>query len=100
VNETFENKFPGFVFNVSNYHNVNHLLVIADLLLTDYSSIPFEFALLHKPMVFFAYDLETYADEKGLWYDYEDLVPGPIGNTTKQLIEAAFMAYKPHTKAR
>lgn len=87
VNETFENKFPGFVFNVSNYHNVNHLLVIADLLLTDYSSIPFEFALLHKPMVFFAYDLETYADEKGFWYDYEDLVPGPIVKTTQELID-------------
>src|SRR5699024_5554544 len=51
VNETFENKYPGFVFNVSSYHDINHLLVVTDILVTDYSSIPFEYSLLNKPMV-------------------------------------------------
>src|SRR5699024_12558819 len=58
INGEFQNKYPGFVINVSGNYNINHLLVITDILITDYSSIPFEFSLLNKPMVFFAYDLE------------------------------------------
>src|SRR5699024_3027947 len=50
VNGTFENKYPGFVYNVSSYPNINELLVITDLLVTDYSSIPFEYAFLNRPM--------------------------------------------------
>ena len=80
------NDFPDFIFNVSNYHDVNHLLTVTDLLITDYSSIPFEFSLLHKPMVFFAYDLEEYAQSRGFWEPYEELVPGPIVENTSELI--------------
>src|SRR5699024_10992223 len=45
-----KNTYPDFVYNVSNEYNINHLLLITDILITDYSSIPFEFALLQKPM--------------------------------------------------
>src|SRR5699024_10134934 len=65
VNGTFENKYPGFVYNLSSYPNINHLLVISDLLVTDYSSIPVEFSLLNKPMIFYAYDLDDYAASTG-----------------------------------
>lgn len=87
VNGTFENKYPGFVYNVSSYPDINELLVVTDLLITDYSSIPFEYALLKRPMIFYAYDLDAYAEKRGFWEIYEELVPGPIVKTTNELVE-------------
>ena len=79
--------YSDFVIDVSNYHNLSHLLTITDLLITDYSSIPFEFSLLNKPMIFYAYDLEAYAKQRGFWEDYEELVPGPVVKTTDDLLK-------------
>src|SRR5690625_4838579 len=82
-----KNTYPDFVYNVSNEYNINHLLLITDILITDYSSIPFEFALLNKPMIFFAYDIDEYADARGFWDNYDKLVPGPIVENTDDLID-------------
>jgi|SRR5690625_3152645 len=86
VSGMLKNDYPDFVFNVSVDYNINHLLVITDILISDYSSIPFEFSLLHKPMVFFAYDIDQYAEERGFWDNYDNLVPGPIVENTDNLI--------------
>ncbi|MEI3607804.1 CDP-glycerol glycerophosphotransferase family protein [Pseudogracilibacillus sp. SE30717A] len=87
VNSEFKNKYPGFIYNVSSYSNINDLLLGTDILITDYSSIPFEFSLLHKPMIFYAYDLEEYAQKRGIWTDYIARVPGPVVETTQELIQ-------------
>ncbi len=86
VNGEFQNKYPGFVYNVSSYSSINDLLLCTDILITDYSSIPFEFSLLHKPMIFYAYDFEEYAHKRGVWPDYIAKVPGPVVSTTQELI--------------
>lgn len=86
VNYDFENKYPGFIYNVTNYDEINHLLIGTDILITDYSSIPFEFSLLNRPMIFYAYDLDTYKDERGLWDNYEEQVPGPVVKNTMEII--------------
>lgn len=87
INKTYYNEqYPGFVYDFSDYKNVNELLLITDFLITDYSSIPFEFALLERPMIFYPYDLESYEKERGIWKEYEQLVPGPIVFTTKDII--------------
>ncbi|RFU66859.1 CDP-glycerol glycerophosphotransferase family protein [Bacillus sp. V59.32b] len=85
---SYENEFPGFVYDLSSsgFH-INELLLITDYLITDYSSIPYEFSLLRKPMIFFAYDLDAYTKERGLWDEYENMVPGPVVTTTKEIIE-------------
>ncbi|MFD1706493.1 CDP-glycerol glycerophosphotransferase family protein [Siminovitchia sediminis] len=87
VHFDFSNTYPDFVFDVSQHADVNELLVVTDLLISDYSSIPFEFSLLERPMVFFAYDLQDYARSRGFWEPYEQLVPGPIVQTTEELIQ-------------
>lgn len=79
-------KYDHFVYDFSNYPNVNDLLIIADVLITDYSSIPFEFALLEKPMIFYPYDLLEYVQERGLWEPYEQTVPGPIARSTDEIL--------------
>jgi len=86
MNVTFNNKYPDFIIDVSNYVNINELLVITDILITDYSSIPFEFSLLNRPILFYAYDLEEYSQSRGFWEDYEHMVPGPVLKTTDELI--------------
>ncbi|MBT2757221.1 CDP-glycerol glycerophosphotransferase family protein [Mesobacillus foraminis] len=79
--------YPGFVYNYSSSkYDINELLLIANYLITDYSSIPYEFSLLNKPMIFFAYDLEQYKKERGLMDNYEHTVPGPVVNHTKDII--------------
>src|SRR5699024_12602312 len=62
-------------------------IFMTDILISDYSSVPFEFSLMCKPMVFFAYDLEEYAHSKGFWENYAELVPGPVVKNTDDLID-------------
>lgn len=92
MTEDFEKKFPGFVYQIQNGFHINELLLVTDLLITDYSSIPFEFSFLRKPMIFFAYDLEEYATQRGFWEDYATSMPGPVVSTTKELIENIHLA--------
>ena len=87
IQTDWKNHYPDFVYDVSHFPDVNHLLMVTDILISDYSSIPFEFSLLQRPMIFFAYDLEEYSRTRGFWENYDDLVPGPIVQTTDELIE-------------
>ncbi|MED1747378.1 MULTISPECIES: CDP-glycerol glycerophosphotransferase family protein [Bacillus] len=64
-----------WIFDVSE-QPLYPLLCACDVLITDYSSIVFEYALLEKPVLFFTYDLETYRDKRGLVDRYEDIIPG------------------------
>ncbi len=76
------------VINVSDYHDINDLYLIADVLMTDYSSVFFDYAILDRPMIFFAYDLEKYeSDLRGFYFDYEETIPGKNIAGTEELIE-------------
>jgi len=81
-------KYKGFVFDVSNVDDVNHLYVISDILITDYSSVFFDYANLKRPMIFHMYDLEHYRDESnGFYFDVNEELPGKITRTDDELIE-------------
>ncbi|MBQ1451617.1 MAG: CDP-glycerol glycerophosphotransferase family protein, partial [Clostridia bacterium] len=77
----------GKILDASGY-DTNFCLRAADILVTDYSSIIFEYSLLEKPMIFFSPDLEDYKGNRDFYYNYEDFVPGPIVKDTAGLIEA------------
>nr|WP_173915586.1 CDP-glycerol glycerophosphotransferase family protein [Halobacillus sp. Marseille-Q1614] len=87
VNSSFRNPYPEFIVDVSSGDHINHLLLITDILITDYSSIPYEFSLLNKPMIFYSFDLEEYARVRGFWEDYHAMTPGPIAYTTEEIVE-------------
>lgn len=78
----------GFVTDVSDHPDINELLHVADVLVTDYSSVIFEFALLGRPMVFFAPDLAAYERERGFYFDYRSGVPGPVVESDEALVAA------------
>jgi len=75
-----------FVVDASREPDVNDVMLAADILVTDYSSIIFEYALLNRPMAFLAPDLAAYERERGFFFDYRSGVPGPVVQTTEQLL--------------
>lgn len=80
--------YQGFIYNVSEYDDINELYVTADLLITDYSSVFFDYAILKRPMLFYMYDMEEYRDEmRGFYLDCSEL-PGPIVKTERELVDA------------
>lgn len=79
-------KYAGFVKNVSTYNDINELYAISDVLITDYSSVFFDYANLERPMLFFMYDYETYKNELRGFYLSEDELPGPILKEEDELL--------------
>ena len=78
-------ELAGFAIDVSDHPDINELMLVSDVLVTDYSSAIYEFSLLGRPMVFFAPDYEQYERERGFYFDYRTGVPGPIFETTDAL---------------
>ena len=80
-------KYKGFVYDVSKIDDVNQLYIISDMLITDYSSVFFDYANLKRPIAFYMYDLEHYRDKSnGFYIDLEEL-PGNIVKTQDKLEE-------------
>ncbi|HEX3023457.1 MAG TPA: CDP-glycerol:glycerophosphate glycerophosphotransferase [Lachnospiraceae bacterium] len=78
-----------FAFNLSKYDDISELYLISDLLITDYSSVFFDYANLKRPMLFFTYDLEKYRDVlRGFYIDMVKEVPGPLLFTSDEVIDA------------
>ncbi|WP_224270436.1 CDP-glycerol glycerophosphotransferase family protein [Haloprofundus salinisoli] len=68
--------------------DVYPLLPATDGLITDYSSVLFDYLLLDRPVIRYAYDLEAYRAERGFYYDYEALVTGPTAREFDDLLDA------------
>jgi CDP-glycerol glycerophosphotransferase len=78
-----------FVRDVTLFPDTQDLLLVADVLMTDYSSIMFDYAALDRPMVFFTYDLDHYRGSlRGFYLDFEDVAPGPLVRTSEEVVEA------------
>ncbi|MBZ9570423.1 CDP-glycerol glycerophosphotransferase family protein [Methanobrevibacter sp. TMH8] len=75
------------VIDLTTYSDEKELLLISDILITDYSSLMVEYALLSKPIIFYPFDLDYYLKyERGFYFDYKD-VPGPIAKDTDEIIK-------------
>jgi len=81
-------KYKGFIYQATALDDSNDLYIITDMLITDYSSAFFDYAILGKPMLFFAYDIEEYRDNlRGFYFDMETL-PGDITKSEKDIVAA------------
>lgn len=81
--------FKGFAYNFSDYDDIRDLYIASDLLITDYSSVFFDYANLNRPVIFYVYDIDKYRDQlRGFYFDLELSAPGPLVKTTSTLIEA------------
>lgn len=89
VREPLPGAGDGFLYDVGDYPDVQELLLAADVLVTDYSSIMFDFAITGRPILFFTYDLEHYRDTlRGFYFDLEAEAPGPLIPTSPELLAA------------
>ncbi len=78
--------FTDSVINVCDFANLNQLLAVSDILITDYSSIFFDFSLIDKLTVFYPYDFEDYIRERdGFYIDYKSNLPGPVAYNKTEL---------------
>lgn len=81
--------YKGFVYKFDMYDDIAMLYLVADMLITDYSSVMFDYSILKRPMAFFTYDLEDYKDNlRGFYFDFVEEAPGPITLTTSELIDS------------
>ena len=76
------------MFDISGYPNINDLFYVTDLLITDYSSNIYEFSLMRKPILFFAFDIDGYSNSRGFHRDYRTNVPGKITETFEEMCAA------------
>lgn len=76
------------LLDVSDRYDINDLLVVTDILITDYSSVIYEASILNIPMLFFAFDLEDYCKERDFYCDFKSFVPGKIVYSTDEILAA------------
>lgn len=89
-NLVIPNKYKKYFKDISSFREVNDILFITDVLISDYSSLIYEFAVFEKPMIFFAFDLEDYINTRDFYEGYEDFVPGKIVESFDELMEALY----------
>lgn len=83
----FSNEQGARVVDVGADREINDLLLAADILVTDYSSVIFEYALLSKPIVFYAPDMGDYGNKRDFFYDYTEYIYGPLAQNQEELVE-------------
>ncbi|MCE5129924.1 CDP-glycerol glycerophosphotransferase family protein [Staphylococcus saprophyticus] len=81
-------EYQEYFVDVSDFREVNDILFITDILISDYSSLVYEFAVFKRPMLFYAFDLEDYITSRDFYEPYETFVPGKIVESFNDLIVA------------
>ncbi|MGX6395385.1 CDP-glycerol glycerophosphotransferase family protein [Lactiplantibacillus pentosus] len=80
--------YSDFVYDLSSYPSISDLYLVSDLLITDYSSVFFDYAYLQRPILFYPYDYHLYKDElRGFYLDYEKDLPGKIAQNEADLLD-------------
>lgn len=79
-------EFNDFVRDYSSYPEVNDLLIVADILISDYSATIFDFSILERPIICFGYDYKQYSTERGFYIDLEKELPSGVMKTQEELV--------------
>lgn len=88
IKNIYNNVDNDFVYTISENEDINELYVISDILITDYSSVFFDYAILKRPIYFYMYDLEQYRDKlRGFYLDINKDLPGEIITDELELLK-------------
>ena len=87
---------------MDKFIDMQELIIISDLLITDYSTVYFDFILVKKPVILFSYDLDEYIKYPNIYFTLEDIAVGPIVKNGKELITGlkTLSNWLPHSKKR
>lgn len=80
-------ELPANIVDASIYQDIQELYLLADLLITDYSSVMFDYALLKRPILLYCYDLDEYIARRGMYFDFAEKAPGPVCETVDEVLE-------------
>jgi len=82
-------QYEDFYVDFSKYRDINDLLLVCDCLITDYSSVIFDYVLLNKPIIYYVYDLPEYVGTggRGLYFDFEEYVYGNVAVDSNELVQ-------------
>ena len=84
IKEEYQDK----MMNLTDYGDINDLLLITDVLITDYSSVIFEYSFMERPIIFYVPDLEEYNNSRSFYYDYSEYIYGSVAKTQEELLNA------------
>ena len=73
---------------MSEERDINDLLLVTDILITDYSSLIFDYVFVNKPIIYYAYDLELYENDRGMYFPFNEYVYGEVAKNEEELLEA------------
>ena len=88
-----------FIYDFSSYSNLNDLMIISDILISDYSSIFFDYSILDKPMFCYAYDYEEYSNKRGLYFDIRNEISGGFSSESELINQIIKMDYESAKKS-
>lgn len=90
INNKFKipKEYSDYILDLDVNEDINDLLFVTDILITDYSSTVFEASLLDVPMIFYAFDLDDYISNRSFYFEYKSFVPGKITYTQDELINS------------
>lgn len=83
---TIKEDYKDKIIDLTEHKDINELLLITDLLITDYSSVIFEYSFMEKPVIFYVPDLDDYSISRSFYYDYDEYIYGSIAKTKEELI--------------
>lgn len=93
VNKLKDEGNSDFVYSFSHDQDISELYLVSDLLVTDYSSVMFDYSILNRPIIFFTYDYEEYRDSlRGFYFNLNEEAPGPLVKTNKELVNSIMSA--------
>lgn len=87
INNILGIKDDDFIKNVSDYNNLNELMKISDILISDYSSIMFDYSILKRPIYSYAYDYDEYLEKRGMYIDIKKELPNGVCETEQELLK-------------
>lgn len=87
INNVLGIKNDNFIYNMSDYENLNELMKISDILISDYSSIMFDYSILKRPIYSYAYDYEEYLRRRGMYIDIKKELPNGICKKENELLD-------------
>lgn len=87
TNELLGINFNEFIRDFTSYPEINDLLIVSDILISDYSSVIFDYSILERPIICFAYDYEQYSLERGFYIDLEKELPSGVVRNQQALIK-------------
>ncbi|CEG29090.1 bifunctional glycosyltransferase/CDP-glycerol:glycerophosphate glycerophosphotransferase [Bacillus sp. B-jedd] len=81
-----QHELPDNILNASTYQDIQELFLISDMLITDYSSVMFDYALLKRPIILYCYDLDEYVSRRGTYFNLAEKAPGPLCTSIDEVI--------------